>query len=165
MREQCASMSSEGPEWIEPLMERLQSELRRTAWEIVAEVVEGERRRRQLVLDSVENAFATVLAKPLVTVMQTAPTPSSPLADEPEPTPAAPPAVQELRLLGVVKWFNETKGFGFIVDPDGRDVFVHYKHVAGDGCRSLDEGMRVSYVAQTGPRGPYATDVRPAHGD
>jgi cold shock protein len=161
MREQCASMSSERPEWIEPLMERLQAELRRAAWEIVAEVVEAERRRRQLVLDTVENAFAAVLAKPMPAAVQLVP-PSTPAPGDAERT--ATTASQELRLVGVVKWFNETKGFGFIVAPDGEDVFVHYKHVAGEGFRSLDEGMTVSYLANTGPRGQYATDVRPAQG-
>ena len=51
------------------------------------------------------------------------------------------------RQQGIVKWFDNAKGYGFIVSPDGQDVFVHYRVIAGEGYRSLSEGQRVEYVA------------------
>ena len=61
---------------------------------------------------------------------------------------------------GTVKWFNESKGFGFISPSDGSaDVFVHFSAVTGDGFRSLAEGQSVSYEVEDGPKGPQATNV------
>ena len=63
---------------------------------------------------------------------------------------------------GTVKWFNESKGFGFIAPDDGsRDVFVHYSGIAGDGFRTLAEGQAVTFEVENGPKGPQATQVRP----
>ena len=63
---------------------------------------------------------------------------------------------------GVVKWFSDEKGFGFITpDEQGKDLFVHHNGIAGGGYKSLAEGARVSYEAQTGPKGPSATNVQP----
>ena len=61
---------------------------------------------------------------------------------------------------GTVKWFSDDKGFGFITPDDGgRDLFVHFTGIAGDGYRSLAEGIKVSYEAEEGPKGPKAVNV------
>jgi CspA family cold shock protein len=60
---------------------------------------------------------------------------------------------------GTVKWFNDSKGFGFIAREDGDDVFVHYSAIQGDGFRSLAEGDRVSFDITDGPKGPQAANV------
>jgi CspA family cold shock protein len=61
---------------------------------------------------------------------------------------------------GVVKWFNSEKGFGFITPSDGgKDLFVHFSGIKGNGYKSLEEGQRVSYEAGQGPKGPQATNV------
>jgi len=61
---------------------------------------------------------------------------------------------------GTVKWFNDSKGFGFIEREDGADVFVHYTAIEGDGHKSLYEGDAVSFEVTAGPKGPQASDVR-----
>jgi len=62
---------------------------------------------------------------------------------------------------GTVKWFNESKGFGFITPDDGgSDVFVHHSEIAGEGYRSLQEGKKVEYEVGEGRKGPQATNVR-----
>ena len=63
-------------------------------------------------------------------------------------------------MRGIVKWFNNSKGYGFIGREDGADVFVHYSGVAGDGYRTLQEGDRVECEIVQGPKGPQATNVR-----
>ena len=61
---------------------------------------------------------------------------------------------------GTVKWFNGEKGFGFITPDDGgKDLFVHYSEVQGDGFRKLDEGQRVQFEVGQGNKGPAATGV------
>jgi len=63
---------------------------------------------------------------------------------------------------GIVKWFNDAKGFGFIMPEDGsKDVFVHFsKIISDDGHRSLVANQRVSYVTEEGAKGPHATQIR-----
>jgi CspA family cold shock protein len=62
---------------------------------------------------------------------------------------------------GTVKWFNESKGFGFITPDDGgSDLFVHHSEIAGEGYRSLQEGQKVEYEVGQGRKGPQATNVR-----
>lgn len=62
---------------------------------------------------------------------------------------------------GIVKWFNEEKGFGFITrDDGGKDCFVHYSAIQGDGFRSLSEGDRVEFDVVQGQKGPAAENVR-----
>jgi len=64
---------------------------------------------------------------------------------------------------GKVKWFNNAKGFGFIVpDAGGKDVFVHFSAIQGDGYKSLNEGQAVSFETEDGPKGLQATNVVPA---
>lgn len=60
---------------------------------------------------------------------------------------------------GTVKWFNGTKGFGFISRSDGEDVFVHFKEIVGDGYKNLNEGDTVQFEVQKGPKGLQATRV------
>ena len=62
---------------------------------------------------------------------------------------------------GTVKWFNEAKGFGFISQENGEDVFVHYSAIQGSGYRSLEEGQAVEFEVTSGQKGPQAANVRP----
>ena len=63
---------------------------------------------------------------------------------------------------GTVKWFNESKGFGFITPQGGgEDVFVHFRAIAGDGFKTLAEGQTVSYEVEHGPKGLQAAQVHP----
>lgn len=62
---------------------------------------------------------------------------------------------------GTVKWFNNEKGFGFISQSDGDDVFVHHTAIQGQGYRSLEEGQQVEFDVQQGPKGLQAANVRP----
>jgi CspA family cold shock protein len=63
------------------------------------------------------------------------------------------------REVGHVKWFNEKKGFGFIVNQQGDDIFVHYKNIQGEGFKTLRENDAVSFVLDKGPKGLKAQDV------
>ena len=63
------------------------------------------------------------------------------------------------RVQGTVKWFNASKGFGFISREGGEDVFVHYSALQSDGYRTLDEGQIVEYTVEQGPKGLQATNV------
>ncbi len=65
------------------------------------------------------------------------------------------------RYIGTVKWFNATKGFGFIGREDGEDVFVHYSAIRMDGYRTLEEGQKVEFSIEQGPKGLQAADVTP----
>jgi CspA family cold shock protein len=61
---------------------------------------------------------------------------------------------------GRVKWFNDSKGYGFIEADNGQDVFVHFSAIEGGGFKSLAEGERVSFVEESGKKGPQAAKVR-----
>jgi CspA family cold shock protein len=65
------------------------------------------------------------------------------------------------RIIGTVKWFNGSKGFGFIEREGGPDVFVHFSAIQGDGFRNLEEGQRVEFTVEQGPKGPQASNVTP----
>ncbi|MBC7332399.1 MAG: cold shock domain-containing protein [Synergistetes bacterium] len=60
---------------------------------------------------------------------------------------------------GTVKWFNASKGYGFITDDEGGDVFVHYTGIKGTGFRTLEEGQRVQFEIKQAPKGPQAINV------
>ncbi|MFC9788631.1 cold-shock protein [Rhodococcus sp. NPDC127528] len=62
---------------------------------------------------------------------------------------------------GTVKWFNAEKGFGFIAQADGPDVFVHFSEIQGSGFKSLEENQQVEFEIAQGPKGPQATAVHP----
>ena len=61
---------------------------------------------------------------------------------------------------GTVKWFNDKKGFGFIVRESGEDVFVHFSSITGEGFKTLNEGDRVEFTVTQGQKGPSAAEVR-----
>ncbi|MEN8241846.1 MAG: cold-shock protein [Chloroflexota bacterium] len=63
------------------------------------------------------------------------------------------------KVQGTVKWFNGSKGFGFIEQDSGGDVFVHYSAINSDGFRNLEEGQRVEFTVTQGQKGPQAQDV------
>lgn len=63
-------------------------------------------------------------------------------------------------ISGTVKWFNEAKGFGFIAQENGEDVFVHYSAIEGDGFKSLADGDHVEFAVAQGPKGLSAKNVR-----
>jgi cold shock protein len=65
------------------------------------------------------------------------------------------------RVIGTVKWFNASKGFGFIEREGGPDVFVHFSAISSAGFKTLDEGQKVEFTIEKGPKGLQAADVRP----
>ena len=65
------------------------------------------------------------------------------------------------KIQGTVKWFNGSKGYGFIEREGGEDVFVHYSAIQGDGYRNLEEGQRVEFIITQGQKGPQAEQVTP----
>lgn len=66
------------------------------------------------------------------------------------------------KLVGTVKWFNESKGFGFIQRENGPDLFVHFSNIQGDGFKTLAEGQAVTFTEGSGQKGPQAENVNPA---
>lgn len=65
------------------------------------------------------------------------------------------------RIVGTVKWFNGSKGYGFIEREDGEDVFVHYTAIQAEGYRNLEEGQMVEFSVENGPKGLQAANVVP----
>jgi len=63
------------------------------------------------------------------------------------------------RTLGTVKWFNESKGFGFIATESGPDVFAHFSAIQGTGFKTLTEGQKVEFTLKDGQKGPQAEDI------
>lgn len=66
-------------------------------------------------------------------------------------------------MTGTVKWFNDSKGYGFIEQDGGRDLFVHYSSIISEGFRTLSEGQRVSFEIEEDHRGPRAVNVEVGH--
>ena len=62
---------------------------------------------------------------------------------------------------GTVKWFNDAKGYGFISQPDGDDIFVHFSAIEGEGFRTLTEGQEVEFTVTQGQKGPQAENITP----
>jgi len=67
--------------------------------------------------------------------------------------------------LGTVKWFDNAKGYGFIVNAEGEDVFVHYRSIQGDGYKTLSEGQQVEYIQTKSEKGWQAAEVSKVDGD
>lgn len=65
-----------------------------------------------------------------------------------------------ITIKGVVKWFNNQKGYGFITPEDGKDVFVHHTAIQGEGYKTLTEGQQVEFEVQQGPKGEQAVNVK-----
>ncbi|HVN16923.1 MAG TPA: cold-shock protein [Anaerolineales bacterium] len=65
------------------------------------------------------------------------------------------------RIIGTVKWFNGSKGYGFIARDGGEDVFVHFTAIQGEGFRNLNEGQKVEFSVEQGPKGLQASNVVP----
>ena len=65
------------------------------------------------------------------------------------------------RIIGTVKWFNGSKGYGFIEQESGEDIFVHYSAIASEGYRNLEEGQRVEFSIEQSPKGLQAANVVP----
>ena len=63
------------------------------------------------------------------------------------------------RIIGTVKWFNGSKGYGFLEREGGKDVFVHFSAIQADGFKSLNEGQKVEFTVEQGPKGPQAANV------
>lgn len=63
------------------------------------------------------------------------------------------------KVNGTVKWFNESKGYGFIEQESGKDVFAHFSEIVGDGYKSLSEGQRVEFLVTQGQKGPQAEQI------
>lgn len=64
------------------------------------------------------------------------------------------------RIIGTVKWFNGGKGYGFLSQEGGADVFVHFSAIQGEGFRNLEEGQKVEFTIETGPKGLQAANVK-----
>ncbi|MFM2477005.1 cold-shock protein [Celerinatantimonas sp. MCCC 1A17872] len=64
-------------------------------------------------------------------------------------------------ITGTVKWFNESKGFGFIEQASGPDVFAHYSNITGNGFKTLTEGQKVQFIVTAGKKGPQAENIEP----
>jgi len=65
------------------------------------------------------------------------------------------------RIIGTVKWFNNSKGYGFLAQDNGPDVFVHHSAIVGEGYHSLEEGQKVEFTVEQGPKGLQAAYVTP----
>jgi len=63
------------------------------------------------------------------------------------------------RITGTVKWFNGSKGYGFLARESGADVFVHFSAIQGEGFKNLEEGQKVEFTVEKGPKGPQAANV------
>lgn len=76
-----------------------------------------------------------------------------------EPVPRKPVVAGAKREHGTVKWFNVTKGFGFIIKDDGEEIFVHFRSIRGEGRRGLRDGQQVNFIVAQSDKGPQAEDV------
>jgi len=102
--------------------------------------------------------IATLLTAWLVSLPAATSRPTTDRRDQNTTTPAASSGDRE---EGKVKWFNVSKGFGFIIKDDGEEIFVHFRSIRGDGRRSLRDGQRVAFDVADSDKGPQAEDVQP----
>ena len=100
--------------------------------------------------------FVATAATALIVGAQSSP--ASPVARKVTQQPSAQPQDGN-REHGTVKWFNTSKGFGFIVMDDGEEIFVHFRSIRGEGRRSLRDGQSVSFIVAESEKGPQAEDV------
>ncbi len=107
-------------------------------------------------LVSIKFTPAATTKKPVSKVSK--PKKAAPRPSKPAKTPAKT-ASSAKREEGEVKWFNVTKGFGFITRDNGEEIFVHFRSILGEGRRSLRDGQRVSYVVSDSDKGPQAEEV------
>ncbi len=68
--------------------------------------------------------------------------------------------MSDQRIIGTVKWFSDEKGYGFLAQESGKDVFVHHSAIVSEGFRTLAEGDQVEFTIEQGPKGPAAANVR-----
>jgi cold shock protein len=104
-------------------------------------------------------ACATVITTLLVSLPGRATTPKRPARSAEKTTAPLSTASDAAREQGKVKWFNVSKGFGFITKDDGEEIFVHFRSIRGEGRRGLRDGQRVSFVVAQSDKGPQAEDV------
>jgi len=98
--------------------------------------------------------FAATVATAII-VSSMAPAAAPTPAREPRPRPSG----DGDREQGTVKWFNVSKGFGFIIRQNGEEIFVHFRSIRGEGRRSLRDGQKVSFIVAQSDKGPQAEDV------
>ena len=108
--------------------------------------------------------FVAFCAATLITALLPPASGAEHVTASPQEAPATPvtgskTAVAGDREQGKVKWFNVSKGFGFIIKDDGEEIFVHFRSIRGEGRRSLRDGQRVSFVIAQSEKGPQAEDV------
>jgi CspA family cold shock protein len=107
-------------------------------------------------------AVASVIAVSLPGRSETATVAAAPSGEKRSATPARRQDYDDSnREFGQVKWFNASKGFGFIIKEDGDEIFVHFRSIRGEGRRGLKDGQRVSFVVADSQKGPQAEDVTP----
>ena len=105
--------------------------------------------------------FIVAIVTALLTHRPQAGTTSAATDSAAAPAPRADVATDGPREEGQVKWFNVSKGFGFITKDDGDEIFVHFRSIRGEGRRGLRDGQRVSFVEAQTDKGPQAEDVEP----
>ena len=108
------------------------------------------------VLATLATAFLTSISRPVDLSTASEPSPPKPA---PKKKPKSKPATGGNREEGQVKWFNASKGFGFITKDDGEEIFVHFRSILGEGRRGLRDGQRVSFRVADSDKGPQAEEV------
>ncbi len=103
-------------------------------------------------------ALATIATALVVRDSSAGAAPGKRPANDPDNAPGGAP-LQGERESGQVKWFNVSKGFGFIIKDDGEEIFVHFRSIRGEGRRSLRDGQRVTFIVAESDKGPQAEDV------
>ncbi len=113
----------------------------------------------QFVTDASAGPFEVYRLDPKEVVRERAKLPAKPLLNTQQIAKFNRSGAFSMKEQGTVKWFNAAKGYGFIQRESGEDVFVHFSAIQGDGYRSLEEGARVSFEVNKGPKGLQAANV------